>query len=135
MRLVLRFRLHERDADRLYKGRCQFTDRDADRAAFSLVPRIGDMAKAVAAARGTDYLDLRGALAGARGVRRRHRPECPPPGECGHRPRQGEAPAMVTARRRQPTEGPPLAALVLGVREEVVGRARAAGGHEGEESR
>ncbi|OII60212.1 hypothetical protein BJP40_11105 [Streptomyces sp. CC53] len=58
------FRLPKRDADRLYKDRCPFNDRDADWAAFTLVPRIGDMLKAVAAARGTEYLDLRDALAG-----------------------------------------------------------------------
>ncbi|UUU39885.1 hypothetical protein [Streptomyces sp. NBC_00162] len=50
--------------DRMFKDGCPFDDRDADWAAYTLVPKIGDMVKAVAGARGTDYLDLRDALAG-----------------------------------------------------------------------
>jgi hypothetical protein len=58
------FRLREGDSDRMYKDGCPFNDRDATWAAYTLVPQIGDMVKSVATARGTDYLDLRDALAG-----------------------------------------------------------------------
>ncbi|MFJ3925833.1 hypothetical protein [Streptomyces sp. NPDC090022] len=58
------FRLREGDSDRMYKDGCPFNDRDATWAAYTLVPQMGDMAKSVATARGTDFLDLRDALAG-----------------------------------------------------------------------
>ncbi|MFA7765517.1 GDSL-type esterase/lipase family protein [Streptomyces sp. NRRL S-448] len=58
------FRLNQNDSDRMFKDGCPFNDRDADWAAYTLVPKIGDMVKAVAGARGTDYMDLRDALAG-----------------------------------------------------------------------
>ncbi|MCX5194247.1 GDSL-type esterase/lipase family protein [Streptomyces sp. NBC_00249] len=58
------FRLSQNDSDRMFKDGCPFNDRDATWAAYTLVPQIGDMVRAVAGARGTDHLDVRDALAG-----------------------------------------------------------------------
>lgn len=58
------FRLSQNDSDRMFKDGCPFNDRDADWAAYTLVPKIGDMVESVAVGKGTDFMDVRDALAG-----------------------------------------------------------------------
>ncbi|MBT2451627.1 hypothetical protein J7F03_32130 [Streptomyces sp. ISL-43] len=58
------FRLSQNDSDRMFKDGCPFNDRDATWAAYTLVPQIGGMVESVAVAKGTDFMDLRDALAG-----------------------------------------------------------------------
>lgn len=48
----------------MFEDGCPFNDRDADWAAYTLVPQIGTMVKSVAVGKGTDFMDLRDALAG-----------------------------------------------------------------------
>ncbi|MFE9257336.1 GDSL-type esterase/lipase family protein [Streptomyces sp. NPDC006879] len=57
-------RYSEHDWSRWRSGGCPFWNRDSDWARDQLVPQIADRLKAVAAAKGTQFLDLRDALQG-----------------------------------------------------------------------